>query len=114
MMQAGGGLTADRLKPESKSAQPHSMPHVPIIRTAFRIPDDPPPRVRAGLVGVMFWIRLFESLKVSNSLGPLVLTLGEILHRDVGRFLVVLSILMLGFGSAIMCAARPYPDRIWR
>jgi len=67
-----------------------------------------------GLVGILFWVRLFEALKVSSSLGPLVLTMGEIFRRDVGRFLLVLVVLMLGFGSAFVCAARPYPDRVWR
>ena len=67
-----------------------------------------------GLVGIVFWIRLFQSLKVSSSMGPLVLTMGEIFYRDVSRFLVVLAALMLGFGAAFVCAARPYPDNSWR
>jgi hypothetical protein len=69
---------------------------------------------RAGLVGILFWIRLFESFKISSSLGPLILTMGEIFHRDVGRFFVVLVVLMFGFGTAFICAARPYPDHVWR
>jgi hypothetical protein len=32
-------------------------------------------------VGVLFWVRLLESLKASSSFGPLVLTLGEIFRK---------------------------------
>ena len=79
----------------------------------FQVAADSRP-LNPGLVGVFFWVRLLETLKVSGNLGPLVLIFGEIFRRDVGRFFVVLTVLMLGFGSAFICAARPYPDRVWR
>ncbi len=65
-------------------------------------------------MGILFWVRIFEAFKVSSSLGPLILTLGEIFRRDVGRFLLVLVVLMMGFGAAFVCTARPFPDRVWR
>jgi hypothetical protein len=33
------------------------------------------------MAGIVFWVRLFECLKISSSFGPLVLTLGEIFRK---------------------------------
>jgi hypothetical protein len=66
-----------------------------------------------GAVGILLWTRLLKIFTVDTDFGPLVLTLLAMV-KDVARFALLLLVLASGFSAALLCAARPYPDRSWR
>jgi hypothetical protein len=63
-----------------------------------------------GAVGILLWARLLKVFTVDAEFGPLELTFLAMV-RDVSRFALLQLVFSTGFAAALLCAARPYPDR---
>ncbi len=82
------------------------------IAAAFRLQFEDVMQARGlhGAVGILLWARLLKVFTVDAEFGPLVLTFLAMV-RDVARFALLQLVFSAGFAAALLCAARPYPDR---